>query len=87
MDPIVAQLFAQITEMQRKLSDGLQTTNQSLAALVATSDRRQETFLREAREGRARHWDDGEKFRCCKVYAGRSVDWEEWSESYKDAGK
>ena len=80
MDPLVAQLFAQIAETQRRFSDGLQATNHSLAALLAASDRRQETFLRETRDGRGRHWDDGDKFRNCKVYAGRSGDWEEWSE-------
>ena len=50
MDPVVAQLFAQMAEMQKKLADGLQATNQNLAALVANSERRQETILREARE-------------------------------------
>ena len=70
MDPAIAQLVAQLVEMQRKLAEGLQATNQNLAALVTNSERRQETILKEGRDGRTRQWDDGDKFRNCKVYAG-----------------
>ena len=81
MDPVaIGQLLSQLVEMQKRLAEGLQATNQNLAAIVANGDRRQETILKENRDGRARHWDDGEKFRNCKVYAGRSADWEEWNE-------
>ena len=66
MDPNMVQLLAQVTEMQRKLAEGLQMTNNNLAALVQNSERRQEVMLQAAREGKLKHWDDAERFRSCK---------------------
>ena len=61
MDPAMVQLFAQFAEMQKQLAEGLHQTNQNLALLVTDSERRQEVILKESREGRQKHWDDGEK--------------------------
>ena len=57
--------------MQKQLADGLHQTNQNLALLVSNSERRQEVILKESREVRQKHWDDGERFRSCKVFSGR----------------
>ena len=81
MDPAaVGQLLSQIVEMQKTLADGLQRTNANLAALVQNGEQRQETILREARDGRSKRWDDADRFRSCKVFSGRVGEWEEWSD-------
>ena len=76
----IVQMMSQMAAMHKQLSEGLQATNANLAQLVAASDRRAEVMMKESRDVRARHWDDGEKFRNCKTYSGRGVEWEEWSQ-------
>ena len=72
MDPAVAQLLAQVVEMQKALAEGLQRTNANLAALVQNGEQRQEVILQAARDGRSKRWDDADRFRSCKVFSGRA---------------
>ena len=80
MDPQLAQVLTAIASWQKQMSDGLQATDANLAVLMAASDRRQETFAREAKEGRQKHWDDPERFQLCRPFSGKQSEWDEWSE-------
>ena len=77
---MVAELLSQVVEMQKTLAEGLQRTNANLAALVQNGERRQEVILQAASDGRSKRWDGPDRFRSCKVFAGRAGEWEEWSD-------
>ena len=37
-------------------------------------------MLKSSKEGRQRGWDEGDRYKNCRVYTGKSAEWDEWSE-------